>query len=174
MLLVSYITCLLLSPGIQFQMKKSRCQSRWPEVRTDPLDFCLSNKYYLSFMLTMWSFLLIDDKFANSCMKPSIAIQHIILTFFYLILWVKKVLLARIKLLPDTAVLCSVNTFYLLTDDTCNIFLLSLVSQDMVLLVLLLSWVGTRFLLWLSLFLIKICSNFCLCLYPIIIIFNAC
>ena len=55
-------------------------------------------------------------------MKPSIAKQHIVLTFLYLILWVKKVLLARIKLLPDTAVICSVNAFYLLTDDTCKIF----------------------------------------------------
>ena len=55
--------------------------------------------------------------------------------------------LARIKPLPDTAVICSVNGFYLLTDDTCKSFLLPgafnkiyiSVSQDMVLLVLLLS-----------------------------------
>ena len=33
-------------------------------------------------------------------------------------------LLARIKPLPDTAVICSVNGFYLLTDDTCKSFLL--------------------------------------------------
>ena len=32
--------------------------------------------------------------------------------------------LARIKPLPDTAVICSVNGFYLLTDDTCKSFLL--------------------------------------------------
>ena len=68
--------------------------------------------------------------------------------------------LARIKPLPDTAVICSVNGFYLLTDDICKSFLLPgafnknilfSLSQDMVLLVLLLSWVGT-FLLLLSLF----------------------
>ncbi|XP_074610343.1 uncharacterized protein LOC141864465 [Acropora palmata] len=35
-----------------------------------------------------------------------------------------EVLLARIKPLPDTAVICSVNCFYLLTDDTCKSFLL--------------------------------------------------
>ena len=33
-------------------------------------------------------------------------------------------LLESIKPLPDTAVICSVNGFYLWTDDTCNIFLL--------------------------------------------------
>ena len=44
---------------------------------------------------------------------------------FFLFLWVKKVLLARIKPLPDTAVICSVNGFYLLTDDTCKNFLLT-------------------------------------------------
>ena len=55
--------------------------------------------------------------------------------------------LARIKPLLDTAVICSVNGFYLLTDDTCKSFLLPgafnkiyiSVSQDMVPLVLLLS-----------------------------------
>ena len=56
--------------------------------------------------------------------------------------------LAKIKPLPDTAVIYSVNGFYLLTDDTCKSFLppgafnkniLISVSQDMVLLVLLLS-----------------------------------
>ena len=56
--------------------------------------------------------------------------------------------LPRIKPVPDTAVICSVNGFYLLTDDTCKSFLLPWafnkntiisVSQDMVLLVLLLS-----------------------------------
>ena len=31
-------------------------------------------------------------------------------------------LLARIKPLSDTAVICSVHGFYLLTDDTCKIF----------------------------------------------------
>ena len=31
--------------------------------------------------------------------------------------------LARIKPLPDTAVICSLNGFYLLTDDTCKSFL---------------------------------------------------
>ena len=56
-------------------------------------------------------------------MKPSVAIQHIVLTFFFLFfLWVKKVLFARIKPLPDTAVICSVNGFYLLTDHTCKMF----------------------------------------------------
>ena len=59
-------------------------------------------------------------------MKPSVAIQHIVLTFFFLsfffFLRVKKVLFARIKPLPDTAVICSVNGFYLLTDHTCKIF----------------------------------------------------
>ena len=128
----------------------------------------------VSFMLTMWSFLLIDAKFVNNCMKP-IQCCHTTycfnLKFFFLFLWIKKVLLARIKPLPDTAIKLYVNGFYLLTDDTCKSFLLPgafnkkyiSVSQDMVLLVLLLSWVGT-FQLWLSLFLIKICSNFRLCL----------
>ena len=46
------------------------------------------------------------------------------LKIFFLFLWVKKVLLARVKPLPDTAVICSVNGFYLLTDDTCKSFLL--------------------------------------------------
>ena len=47
------------------------------------------------------------------------------LKIFFLSLWVKKVMnLARIKPLPDTAVVCSVNGFYLLTDDTCKSFLL--------------------------------------------------
>ena len=71
------------------------------------------------------------------------------LKIFFLFLWVKKVLnLARIKPLPDTAVICSVNGFYLLTDDTCKSFLLPgafnkkyiSVSQDMVLLEWVLSW----------------------------------
>ena len=35
-------------------------------------------------MLTMLSFLLIDAKFVDSCMKPSVAIQHIVLTFYFL------------------------------------------------------------------------------------------
>ena len=53
MLLVSYITCLLLSPGFQFQIKKSRRQTRWPEVRADLLDFCLSSKYFKSSLFWM-------------------------------------------------------------------------------------------------------------------------
>ena len=47
------------------------------------------------------------------------------LKIFFLFSWVKKVMnLARIKPLPDTAVTCSVNGFFLLTDDSCKRFLL--------------------------------------------------
>ena len=48
------------------------------------------------------------------------------LKFFFLFLWVKMVMnQARIKPVPDTAVICSViYGFYLLTDDTCKSFLL--------------------------------------------------
>ena len=47
------------------------------------------------------------------------------LQIFFLFLWGKKVMnLARIKPVPDTAVICFVNGFYLLTDDTCKRFLL--------------------------------------------------
>ena len=63
-----------------------------------------------------------------SCMKLMQCCQttHCFnLNFFFLFSWVKKVLLARIKPPPDTAVIFSVtNGFYLLTDDTCQIFLL--------------------------------------------------
>ena len=130
----------------------------------------------LSFMLTMWSFLLIDAKFVSSCMRPMQCCYTTYcfnFNFFLSFLWVKKVLLARFKPLPDTAVICSVNGFYLLTDDTCKVFFYSLGHSIKIyfsfprhgsLMVLLLSWVGT-FLLWLSLFLIKICSNLCLYVY---------
>ena len=69
----------------------------------------------LSFiMLKMWSFLLIDAKFVDSSMKPSVAIQHIVLTFFFLFFIGQKgaVTLARIKPLPDTTVICSGKGFF--------------------------------------------------------------
>ena len=57
-------------------------------------------------------------------MKPSVAIQHIVLTFFFLFFIGQKgaVTLARIKPLPDTTVICSGKGFYLLTDDTSKTF----------------------------------------------------
>ena len=77
-------------------------------------------------------------------MKTSVAIQH----FFFLFFIGQKgaVTLARIKPLPDTTVICSGKGFYLFTDDTCKTFspwgiqqkYIS-VSQDVVLLILLLS-----------------------------------
>ena len=55
-------------------------------------------------------------------MKPSVAIQHIVLIFSFLFFIGQKavVTLARIKPLPDNAVICSVKVFSLLTDDTCK------------------------------------------------------
>ena len=47
-------------------------------------------------------------------MKPSVAIQHIVLIFSFLFFIGQKgvVTLARIKPLPDTAVICSVKGFF--------------------------------------------------------------
>ena len=57
-------------------------------------------------------------------MKPSVAIQHIVLTFFFPFFIGQKgaVTCARIKPLRDTTVICSGKGFYLLTDVTCKTF----------------------------------------------------
>ena len=76
-------------------------------------------------------------------MKPSVCIQHIVLTFFFLFFIGQKgaVMLAKIKPLPDTTVICSGKGFYLLTFFSLghSIKTYFSFSEDVVLLILLLS-----------------------------------